>query len=135
MHVAHVMSLPRNRLGRAISGRRQYHSYREAHHQKVAKSIEKIGFEVPRTGRLPQYDIWSCSRLTWDIEHNVTTNSTEATPMSVVERQNSLNVLDDDDSASQTSFAASSMNTANLSGFHLCREKLERRNFSNARSV
>jgi hypothetical protein len=32
--------------------------------------------------------------------------------MPAVQRQNSLNVLDDDDSASQTSFAASSMNTA-----------------------
>ncbi|KAJ4347966.1 uncharacterized protein N0V89_009338 [Didymosphaeria variabile] len=37
------------RLGRAISGRRQYFSYRELHHQKLAKKAELIGLEQPRT--------------------------------------------------------------------------------------
>lgn len=39
------------RLGRAISGRRQYLTYREEHHQKLAKNVEKIGFEDSRTGK------------------------------------------------------------------------------------
>ncbi|OAL55260.1 hypothetical protein IQ07DRAFT_499938 [Pyrenochaeta sp. DS3sAY3a] len=77
------------RLGRAISGRRQYLSYRETHQQKLAKSIEKIGSEKPIT--------------------EFTTNSTEATPLPVIERTNSLNIVDegDDDAASQTSYATS----------------------------
>ncbi|KAF2467713.1 uncharacterized protein BDR25DRAFT_374557, partial [Lindgomyces ingoldianus] len=74
------------RLGRALSGRRQYLSYREAHHQKLAKNMEMIGFEEPRT------------------EH--TTNSTEATPIPIA-RTNSLNVFDGDDALSQTSYATS----------------------------
>lgn len=76
------------RLGRAISGRRQYLSYRETHQQKLAKSIEKIGSEKPMT--------------------EFTTNSTEATPLPVIERVNSLNIVDEgDDTASQTSYATS----------------------------
>jgi hypothetical protein len=39
------------RLGRAISGRRQYLSYREEHHKKLAKHVEKIGVEDSRTGK------------------------------------------------------------------------------------
>ncbi|KAL1601483.1 hypothetical protein SLS60_006398 [Paraconiothyrium brasiliense] len=74
------------RLGRAISGRRQYLSYRELHHQKLAKKAELIGLEQPRT------------------EH--TTNSTEASPLPVA-RSNSLDVLDEDDTLSQTSYATS----------------------------
>ncbi|KAJ4369653.1 hypothetical protein N0V83_005415 [Neocucurbitaria cava] len=76
------------RLGRAISGRRQYLTYREEHHQKLTKDIEKIGFEKPTT--------------------EFTTNSTEATPLPGIERSNSINVLDEgDDAASQTSYATS----------------------------
>ena len=71
------------RLGRAISARRQYLTYREEHHQKLAKGIEKLGYEKPTT--------------------EFTTNSTEAT------RMKSSKVLeeDDDDIASQTSYATS----------------------------
>jgi hypothetical protein len=47
------------RLGRAISARRQYLSYREEHHQKLAKHVEKVGFEEPTTGELPK-TMWSC---------------------------------------------------------------------------
>jgi hypothetical protein len=76
------------RLGRALSARRQYLSYREDHHQKLAKNIEKIGFEKTIT--------------------EFTTNSTEATPIPRIERSMSLNVLDEgDDTASQTSYATS----------------------------
>jgi hypothetical protein len=39
-----------DRLGRAITGRRQYLSYREKHQKKLSKDIEKIGIEEPRTG-------------------------------------------------------------------------------------
>ncbi|KAF2491476.1 hypothetical protein BU16DRAFT_565175 [Lophium mytilinum] len=49
------------RLGRAISARRQYLSYREEHYKKLAKGVEKIGFEEARTEQ--------------------TANSTEASPM------------------------------------------------------
>ncbi|KAF2443726.1 hypothetical protein P171DRAFT_522225 [Karstenula rhodostoma CBS 690.94] len=48
------------RLGRAISARRQYLSYRELHHQKLAKDVDLIGLEHTRT--------------------ECTSNSTEATP-------------------------------------------------------
>jgi hypothetical protein len=72
------------RLGRAISGRRQYLSYRELHHQKLTKNVELIGLEHPRT------------------EH--TSNSTEAT---TIARTEDFNVLDEDDSMSQTSYATS----------------------------
>ncbi|KAF2121308.1 hypothetical protein BDV96DRAFT_640703 [Lophiotrema nucula] len=82
-----------SRLGRAISGRRQYLAYREQHHGKLAKNVEKIGFEEPRT------------------EH--TTNSTEASPLpatggaiaaAVAEP---VDVADNDDALSQTSYASS----------------------------
>ncbi|KAH7372041.1 hypothetical protein BKA66DRAFT_180037 [Pyrenochaeta sp. MPI-SDFR-AT-0127] len=77
-----------DRLGRAISGRRQYLSYREEHHQKLTKNIEKIGFEKPTT--------------------EFTTNSTEATPIPGIGRLNSVNVLEEgEDAASQTSYAPS----------------------------
>ncbi|KAH7073644.1 hypothetical protein BKA63DRAFT_37734 [Paraphoma chrysanthemicola] len=75
------------RLGRAISARRQYLSYREEHHKRLAKHIEKIEFEEPKT------------------EH--TSNSTEATSMPQIDRQNSPPILEEDDGASQTSFAPS----------------------------
>jgi hypothetical protein len=76
------------RLGRALSARRQYLSYREEHHQKLTKNIEKLGFEKPTT--------------------EFTTNSTEATPIPGIKRTMSLNVLDEeDDIASQTSYATS----------------------------
>jgi hypothetical protein len=42
------------RLGRAISARRQYLSYREEHHRKLTKNIEKVGFEEPKTGEVPE---------------------------------------------------------------------------------
>lgn len=38
------------RLGRAISGRRQYLSYREEHNMKLSKGIEKVGLETLGTG-------------------------------------------------------------------------------------
>jgi hypothetical protein len=73
------------RLGRAISSRRQYLTYREVHHQKLAKDIDKLGYEAART--------------------EFTTNSTEATRL---QRTDSLNILDDgDDTTSQTSYATS----------------------------
>ncbi|RYP74981.1 hypothetical protein DL771_002629 [Monosporascus sp. 5C6A] len=72
------------RLGRANSGRRQYLSYREEHHQKLAKDVDLIGLEVPRT------------------EH--TNNSTEATPMPKA-GVDSLEILDSDDALSHTSYA------------------------------
>jgi hypothetical protein len=40
-----------SRLGKAISGRRQYFIYREEHHQKLAKDVEKLGFEDSKTGK------------------------------------------------------------------------------------
>ena len=80
------------RLGRASTARRQYLSYREQHHEKFTKDIEKLGFEEATT--------------------EFTTNSTEATPIPRIERTRSLDVLDErDDTASQTSYATSS-NTA-----------------------
>jgi hypothetical protein len=78
------------RLGRAISGRRQYLSYREEHHQKLVKNVQKIGHEEPRT------------------EH--TTNSTEASPMPVLDQAKVNTVMDDSfdfDTLSQTSYATS----------------------------
>lgn len=38
-----------NRVGRAISSRRQYLSYQELHHEKLAKNVELIGLEQPST--------------------------------------------------------------------------------------
>jgi hypothetical protein len=78
------------RLGRAISGRRQYLSYREEHHQKLVKNVERIGHEEPRT------------------EH--TTNSTEASPMPILDQAKVNTVMDDSfdfDTLSQTSYATS----------------------------
>ncbi|KAJ4330195.1 hypothetical protein N0V87_010219, partial [Didymella glomerata] len=49
------------RLGRATSSRRQYLTYREQHCKKLAKGIEKLGLEEPKT--------------------EYTANSTEATPV------------------------------------------------------
>lgn len=40
------------RLGRALSSRRQYLSYREEHHSKLVKGSEEIGLDEPRTGRM-----------------------------------------------------------------------------------
>ena len=93
--IQHVMekfpNAPRylaERMGRALSARRQYLSYREEHHSKLTKNIEKIGFEKATT--------------------EFTTNSTEATPIPRIQRSMSLNVLDEgDDTASQTSYATS----------------------------
>ncbi|KAF2688848.1 hypothetical protein K458DRAFT_385013 [Lentithecium fluviatile CBS 122367] len=76
------------RLGRAISGRRRYLSYREEHHKKLAKNVESIGFEETKT------------------EH--TTNSTEATSVPTGEDKG----LVDDDTLSQTSYASSASLTA-----------------------
>ncbi|KAH7089787.1 hypothetical protein FB567DRAFT_590585 [Paraphoma chrysanthemicola] len=42
------------RLGRAISARRQYLSYREEHNKRLAKHIEKIEFEESKTGEFAQ---------------------------------------------------------------------------------
>lgn len=77
------------RFGRAISGRRQYLSYRETHHQKLSKNVELIGFEQART------------------EH--TTNSTEATPLPQVGTSSAdvVDVQDSEDALSQTSYATS----------------------------
>lgn len=73
------------RLGRAISSRRQYLTYREIHHDKLAKGIDKLGLEAART--------------------EFTTNSTEATRL---QRTDSLNIVDDgDDTTSMTSYATS----------------------------
>jgi hypothetical protein len=82
-----------DRLGRAISGRRQYLSYREEHHQKLAKNIESLGFEEPKT------------------EH--TSNSTEATPLPAA-HTNNFDVLDGDDALSQTSYASSANSNATI---------------------
>lgn len=38
------------RLGLTISARRQYLTYREDHHNKLAKDIDKLGLEDSRTG-------------------------------------------------------------------------------------
>ncbi|KAL6702870.1 hypothetical protein ACN47E_000832 [Coniothyrium glycines] len=76
------------RLGRAITARRQYLSHREQHHQKLAKHVEKIGLDSAKS--------------------EFTTNSTEATPLPRIERVNDFDVLnEDDDTASQTSYATS----------------------------
>ncbi|KZM26695.1 metal ion binding [Ascochyta rabiei] len=73
------------RLGHAISSRRQYLAYRETHHEKLTKGIDKLGLEAARS--------------------EFTTNSTEATRL---QRTGSFNILDDDnDTASQTSYATS----------------------------
>jgi hypothetical protein len=77
-----------DRLGRAMTARRQYLSQREEHHQKLAKNIERIGSDNATT--------------------EFTANSTEATPLPNIVRVHSLDVLDADaDMASQTSYATS----------------------------
>jgi hypothetical protein len=80
------------RLGRATSSRRQYLTYREQHCKKLAKGIEKLGLEEPRT--------------------EYTANSTEATPVpesdpasSITPEQQSLD--DGYETLSQTSYAPS----------------------------
>ncbi|KAF2016663.1 hypothetical protein BU24DRAFT_423040 [Aaosphaeria arxii CBS 175.79] len=82
------------RLGKAISGRRQYLSYREEHHNKLAKKVETIGFEEPRT------------------EH--TTNSTEASPLPKIAVEDSSTIVDNDDALSQTSYASSVNSTIRI---------------------
>lgn len=85
------------RLGRAISSRRQYFAYRQQHRQKLSKGVEEIGFEEPRT------------------EH--TDNSTEATPLPSSDpaswpTSTNSNLLDDgDETLSQTSYASSFKST------------------------
>jgi len=77
-----------NRFGRAISARRQYLTYREEHHKKLAKSVEKIGFEEPRT------------------EH--TTNSTEASLIPKEQSSEAQPEIEDSfEALSQTSYATS----------------------------
>lgn len=73
------------RLGRAMTGRRRYLTYREEHHQKLSKNVEEIGQEEPRT--------------------EYTTNSTEA---SLLANDKTESVIDDSfDILSQTSHATS----------------------------
>jgi hypothetical protein len=80
------------RLGRAISGRRQYLDYRQSHRQKLGKNIETVGREEPKT--------------------EYTTNSTQATPIPAVQASIE-NEWDEDDALSQTSYASSvNSNTA-----------------------
>ncbi|KAF2728682.1 hypothetical protein EJ04DRAFT_503670, partial [Polyplosphaeria fusca] len=76
------------RMGRAISGRRQYLAYREEHHRKLTKNAERIGLEEART------------------EH--TTNSTEASPLPTGQvNAEEIQAIDNDDALSQTSYATS----------------------------
>jgi hypothetical protein len=73
------------RLGRAISSRRQYLTYREVHHEKLSKGIDKLGLEAART--------------------EFTTNSTEATRL---QQNDKVTMMDDgDDTCSMTSYATS----------------------------
>ncbi|KAF2875881.1 hypothetical protein BDV95DRAFT_284582 [Massariosphaeria phaeospora] len=81
------------RLGRAISGRRQYLSYREAHHQKLAKKAELIGHEEPKT--------------------DYTNTSTEATQLPPA-HTDTPEVLIDDETFSQTSYASSANSRATI---------------------
>jgi hypothetical protein len=75
------------RLGRANSARRQYLTYREEHHKRLASGIERLG----RDGAQSEY----------------TANSTEATPLPTTDLANQLLEHDNDDSVSLTSFATS----------------------------
>ena len=75
------------RLGRAMTGRRRYLTYREEHHQKLAKNVEEIGHEEPRT------------------EH--TTNSTQASLLPVAKDKTESVIDDSFDILSQTSHATS----------------------------
>ncbi|KAJ8116681.1 hypothetical protein OPT61_g1931 [Boeremia exigua] len=81
------------RLGRAISSRRQYLTYREKHCQKLSKGIEAIGFEDLRTEQ--------------------TDNSTEATPIPTLDpaSQPESSFFNDNETMSQTSYASSFKNT------------------------
>ncbi|KAF1926715.1 uncharacterized protein M421DRAFT_6632 [Didymella exigua CBS 183.55] len=73
------------RLGRAVSSRRQYFTYRELHHDKLAKGVDKLGLEAAKT--------------------EFTASSTEATTL---RRADSLSIMDgDDDALSMTSYATS----------------------------
>lgn len=74
------------RLGRAISARRQYLSYREQHHEKLSKRQDLIGLEPPRT--------------------EYTSNSTEVTNLAK-SKETSLGALEEHDSVSETSYATS----------------------------
>jgi hypothetical protein len=74
------------RLGRAISARRHYLSYRDQHHQKLSKNVELVGIEEARS------------------EH--TNNSTQATSLPETPKDTG-DVLDDDGAMSQTSYASS----------------------------
>ncbi|KAF2661868.1 hypothetical protein K491DRAFT_332872 [Lophiostoma macrostomum CBS 122681] len=76
------------RLGRANSGRRQYLTYRDEHHQKLAKDADLIGLETTKTEN--------------------TGASTEATIVS----KNDLEVIDGDDDALSLTSYATSVNTA-----------------------
>ena len=77
-----------DRLGRATAYRRQYIAYREMHCLKLSRGIEELGNEESRT------------------EH--TTNSTEATPVPIIGRVNSLKLGEDEvDVRSETSYALS----------------------------
>jgi hypothetical protein len=69
------------RLGCAISSRRQYLSYREAHQQKLSKGIEKVGFEELGTGQ--------CSI----IFRTSTVNRTQSTQVTVQRPQQRLNLI------------------------------------------
>jgi hypothetical protein len=94
------------RLGRAISSRRQYLTYREQHHDKLSKGIDKLGLEAAIT--------------------EFTTNSTEATQL---QRTDSLNMMDDgDDTASMTSYATSV--NATLRAPNLPKEAREREHYN-----
>ena len=94
------------RLGRATSSRRQYLTYQEVHHNKLAQDIDKLGLEAARS--------------------EFTTNSTEATTL---QRTNSLNIIDDgDDSASMTSYATSV--NASLRAPNLPKEAREKEHYN-----
>ncbi|KAF3050885.1 hypothetical protein E8E11_010759 [Didymella keratinophila] len=94
------------RLGRAISSRRQYLTYREQHHDKLSKGIDRLGLEAVRS--------------------EFTTNSTEATQL---QRTVTLDVMDDgDDTASMTSYATSV--NATLKAPSLPKEAHEKEHYS-----
>lgn len=96
------------RLGRAITGRRQYFTYREEHHQKLTDKAELIGLEEPKS------------------EH--TNNSTVATPIPCAQPKG-LNVLDGDEALSQTSYASSDNSGATIRVPPLPKEAYEHEHF------
>jgi hypothetical protein len=57
-----------SRLGRGITSRRQYLSYREKHQQKLSEDIEKVGIEEPRTGKRPSISQTHMADLTQNIQ-------------------------------------------------------------------